>query len=437
MKMRDLQRNTLVSLGIMLFVFAILFVLNYLTWYTSDDYAYRYVFQPMPSESMERVDGIGSIIRSQIIHYNTWNGRFIAHSVVQFFMQFDKIIFNIFNSLAFVLLGFLVFCLVSSVTGKKCSNRILILVYLLLWLLIPSFGQTVLWVSGSGNYLWMSLLYIAFILFITKQYNTSAVTVISAIVLGFLAGATNENSGPAAIMIASLFVLYECIVHKRISAWKILGVVACAVGSYMIITAPGAQRFGGIIITSAVIKSHFINAFNVNVQLFALAYVLLACVLTIILDIKRVGSFALASILILMLGHFAAIYSLIFSPYIANRTLFGSAVFLVSSIAIAISYLDGYKYFNRACLFLLSLISLAYIYFAFSDIYKSHTEVAANIKLIEKASPGSDVDIKMLSNPKTTYNPYYGTSNVNTNSASWFNSWMATYYDVRSITGHR
>ncbi len=39
--------------------------------------------------------------------HEIWNGRFVAHSLVQFFMQFDKPIFDIFNSIAFIIIGML------------------------------------------------------------------------------------------------------------------------------------------------------------------------------------------------------------------------------------------------------------------------------------------------------------------------------------------
>ena len=153
----------------MVFVFVLNFVLNHLTHYTSDDYAYRYIFEPhLPSANPEKIDGIFSIIKSQILHYQLWNGRFVAHSIVQFFMQYNKVIFNLFNSLIFILLGYIIYFIIKKVSNINNKVETFFFIFTLLWLFTPEFGKSVLWLSGAGNYLWTSIIYSSFLLFNLK-----------------------------------------------------------------------------------------------------------------------------------------------------------------------------------------------------------------------------------------------------------------------------
>ena len=79
-------------------IFILIYILNYFTLYTSDDFVYRYIYKDsMPTGNEETVKNIFDLITSQVNHWEIWNGRFTAHSIVQIFMQFDKLYFNIFN----------------------------------------------------------------------------------------------------------------------------------------------------------------------------------------------------------------------------------------------------------------------------------------------------------------------------------------------------
>lgn len=72
---------------------------------------------------MEKITTL-TIPYSMYNHYMNWNGRFVAHSVVQYFMQFDtKLVFDICNSLIFVVLLLLINKFATKLSGKKimCS----------------------------------------------------------------------------------------------------------------------------------------------------------------------------------------------------------------------------------------------------------------------------------------------------------------------------
>ncbi|MDK8541705.1 MAG: DUF6056 family protein, partial [Enterococcus faecalis] len=86
-----------------------IFLLNQKTGYTSDDYSYHFFYESyLPSKYPKEINNFWDIIHSQYNHYHSWNGRYVAHTIVQFFMQYDKLLFNILNSLAFVALLFII-----------------------------------------------------------------------------------------------------------------------------------------------------------------------------------------------------------------------------------------------------------------------------------------------------------------------------------------
>lgn len=99
-------RKSLVSyLLVCSLIFILIYILNHFTLYTSDDFVYRYIYKDsLPTGNEEKIKNIFDLVTSQVNHWAIWNGRFTGHSIVQIFMQFDKVYFNIFNSIVFVLL---------------------------------------------------------------------------------------------------------------------------------------------------------------------------------------------------------------------------------------------------------------------------------------------------------------------------------------------
>ena len=101
-------------------MFVMIFVLNKRTLYISDDFLYRFEFRPGMASNveLEPVNGFLSLLRSQYYHYSLWNGRFVAHTIVQFFMQFDKWVFNVFNTIVYLVLVLLILKI-----GRYVANK--------------------------------------------------------------------------------------------------------------------------------------------------------------------------------------------------------------------------------------------------------------------------------------------------------------------------
>ncbi|WP_270344386.1 DUF6056 family protein [Lactococcus petauri] len=435
MMLRKNKENLLVIL-MMVFVFVLNFVLNQLTHYTSDDYAYRYIFEShLPSANPEKIDGIFSIIKSQILHYQLWNGRFVAHSIVQFFMQYNKVIFNLFNSLIFILLGYIIYFIIKKVSNINNKVETFFFIFTLLWLFTPEFGKSVLWLSGAGNYLWTSIIYSSFLLFNLKTQKSNLFTCTIAIFLGFISGATNENSGPAITLVIILLIIWKYLSSKSLDVWRIVGVFSSFVGYIIMISSPGSQKRGHQEIDFNLLKDRLVHVYSESVSHFFFAYLILILFLFILIYQNNHSKSNFIFITIMLIGHFASIFCLILSPEQPLRTLFGSNVLLIIAIIYLLNSISGFILLRRYLSISLVIVSVIIYCYAFNDIYKSHKEVDNQIRIIETSDPNKEVKVPLLTPPHSLYNPYNGTAYLSKKPNAWFNLWMAEYYNVSSIKG--
>ena len=147
--------------------------------YFGDDYVYAFIWpgQPMSiplPDTAERVSCLSDILISQWKHYLTWGGRTPAHILVQFFVWQGKPLFNFVNALVSLLLVLEIYWLsnrgVVSIDKLKIGHCVGIV--LLLWALTPVFTDVFLWLSGTCNYLWMTVFLLGFLIpYVKKFYN--------------------------------------------------------------------------------------------------------------------------------------------------------------------------------------------------------------------------------------------------------------------------
>lgn len=198
---RKIKNGEIIYISICLIVFISIFVLNQKTIYTGDDYMYRFFFiKSRPQETTQVLEGLSKLPQSLWNHYQNWNARIVAHAFVQFFMLFDKLVFNICNSLVYLSVGFLLLFHIEP-DLKKWHPGWLAIIYISTWFFFPHFGLSVLWLSGSCNYLWMCTIQLWFLLYY-KRYTDYPETekrlwikTIGITFLGFLCGWSNENGG--------------------------------------------------------------------------------------------------------------------------------------------------------------------------------------------------------------------------------------------------
>lgn len=129
---------------IIFFVYILFKQLNDYTGYSADDYLYHFFFQgEWPTKHLRGIHNLLDLIQSIQIHTRINNGRFVAHIGVQLFMQFPKSVYNIANSIVYILVGLLINV---HVFGKFKNFRVsyLALTFALMWVCLPDFGTSIL-----------------------------------------------------------------------------------------------------------------------------------------------------------------------------------------------------------------------------------------------------------------------------------------------------
>lgn len=238
---------------ILTLIFLIMLGLNYLMPLCyGDDYVYAFIWPgqsmyiPLP-DAVERISGFYDIIVSQWSHYLTGNGKAPAHLLVQFFVWQDKLIFDVFNSLVFVLLILEIYWIsnMGVVSLNNINLTILCAIFFFVWAFTVNFAGVFLWISGSCNYLWMLVVLLSFlVLYVRKYYRMNEITIRSGLAKylifawGILAGWANENMVCWLIVVLGLWFLKNRE-KEDIEIWMWYGYIGLCIGFVLLICAPG------------------------------------------------------------------------------------------------------------------------------------------------------------------------------------------------------
>ena len=233
-------------------VFAgIFFVRTILMPLAYDDYAYAFIWDGAHDgnlqmmmigspevETRERVDSFGDIFDSMWSHYFTWGGRIFAHSLVQFFMWIGKPAFDVANTLIFIALVLSIIKLAAA--QVKLSRNVLLWIFFSLFILSAWSMTTMFWLTGSCNYMWMSLVQLIFLVPYVNalRLNSSPQKFWLIIPLGLMAGWSNE-AGALATICLTIFLMKLCKARKIFRSWMTAGLIAMAISCAFMMFSPG------------------------------------------------------------------------------------------------------------------------------------------------------------------------------------------------------
>lgn len=434
-------------------VFVIMLYCNFHTSLIADDYAYLYD-STYSFVTFSRITNVFQIFPSMQYHRAVVNGRVISHFLVQLFLMMPKWVFNIVNSLVFVLELFLIYKSASAVenhAGKLVKILTALFAFSSIWLLQASFGQVNLWLDGSINYLWaatLAVLYIySYILIVIKGKSPrSVLNKILFLFLSFIVGAYGENTGGAMLIFAAGMILWQHITKRgfRTSGYMtLISFAATLCGFIFLVTAPAefSNKVGDstslfdIPTLLAKLSMLFIEAKPLLV-LFIGAAILwcVALALKVNRDVMYVSG-------LLYISALAALLCLVLGSSLEPRTFFLTTVLLTLVCALLIISVAGNKKAENALCLLYTLCFVLvmpyYVYTGVKDISKTYA-ITSDIEqhIISCAENGVrdvciDVDGMILC--ETEYSPVYGLLYLAQEPNTWPNIYMAKYYGVDSI----
>ncbi|MBR1397071.1 MAG: hypothetical protein IJ563_06020 [Selenomonadaceae bacterium] len=355
-----MQKKIPVRAIIVFFTF-IFFIRNLLLPLVSDDYSYAFIWNGEGGGNIsygitgnfERVTSFYDIIISQWSHYFTWGGRTIAHFIIQFFVWTGKFFFDIANTLVFVLMIFLIYWLsYGQIQIKKLSRITIIWIFFCIWICIPEWVSTMLWLTGACNYLWMAVLQLLFLMpYVLQLYGHQSLSLQKKLIplIGFIAGWSNEAGGFATLFLAVLITIL--IKSKNIfQNWTIYGLISFTVGYLLLILAPGNLARMSIVHTD----------FNWNVSLLidnlkgpfcsVLSSELLLFVPIIYYLCRRTNTlFSTDEILILMFTAAGLVVpiAMLVSPEFPQRSCFTSPILLLIASNVALRLIFDNKLYPK------------------------------------------------------------------------------------------
>lgn len=457
--------------------FVLIFIFNVLTPMMTDDLFY--------SRTVSEASSIRDLFAQEYTQYMTWTGRSVCHMILRLFLLTDKMVFNVANSVVFVLLTLLIYWNVEH--KRKYDTPVYLLINLLLWMFGVVFRQTVLWETGACNYLWGSAIIMSFVTLYRyglkresaswkrdeKKEGSSAPKsgcslnrgnglkhpVLWAVflpVLGVLAGWCNENSSGGGLLMVLLclgFYLYEQKKNnsgsgRALKPWMVTGLIGQAVGLAFMVLAPGnavraaarEEEHSGLLgymarfqkITLAV-RENFLILLIIGLLLFIIVYYQKK-------SWKALWAYSRNGILWSFV-FLATCYALVMTAEPQARAYFGAGVFL--TIAVVQSFVDVEE---REAIFAslktgMISVMLLVMFFTYMDsganlarIYREYNE--RDVYLTQKAEEGvTDVTVPMLRPDfETKYSDGYN-SDIQEDPGYWVNVAYASYYGFNSVSG--
>lgn len=416
---------------ILFLIFLSMLLLNFLTPYIADDINYKYIWG-----TNNRVHNLLDIAVSQYNHYLTWGGRSVAHSIAQFFLIFPKWLFNIMNALCYTTIIYLIYNLA---TNKK-HRFLLILIHLLIYFIVPYFGEDFLWLIGSCNYAWTLLIMLLFLSTYEKNNKKdNTIRIILMFLFGIISGWTNENTAIGVFTIVLLLIIEEKLNKEKIQKWKISGLVGNLIGIIILILAPGNYVRKSITESNSnffiTILKRFIDC---TISLFNNAWPLLILLLILYSyyiykkrkpNVKSYNYIA---------GSLISIYAMILSPQFPERAWVGIICFLIISIIIL---LDKVLEEERLVKFICIDIIIVLLCCFFVDYYHLAVDLMNYDKVLNyrKTYIKNHKDKKTfkfkgyeINNKKSPIHGYDLTNDKN----NWLNQAQAKKYGVKYIIGY-
>lgn len=433
---------TVAAAGILILIF------NVLTPMMTDDLFY--------STAVSEATSFWDLVMQEYQQYMTWSGRSVSHLLLRCFLRMDKMVFNVANSVVFVLLTLLIYWNVEH--KKRYDTPIYILINLLLWIFGVVFRQTVLWETGAFNYLWGSTIIMSFItayrygLKHAGELKAPALWAIFMPILGVLAGWCNENTSGGGILMVWICLgiyLYEKRGEvKKIRLWMITGLIGQVTGFLFMILAPGnalraatkeeehsgwfayLSRFQKITLA---VRNNFLILLIIGLLLFIIIRYQ-AESWKAVWNLSRYG-------ILWAFVFLATCYALVLTPEPMPRAYFGAGIFLTTAVTNFFVDVSAKEKIFASLKTGLIATMLLIMFFTYMDsganlarIYREYNE--RDIYLTQKAQEGvTDVTVPMLRPDfETKYSDGYN-SDIQEDPSYWINVAYASYYGFNTVTG--
>lgn len=471
---------------VLLFLFILIWFLNLCTPLICDDYVYSFIWQDDAmgvalSESANRVNGLADIFYSQWKHYFSWGGRTVAHFLAQLFLWLGKDLFNFLNAGCFILLLLEMQWIINE--GRvffDVSAKDVLWDFGAIWIFTIYLGDIFTWLTLSCNYLWTTVIILAFFIVFERNYFTAEdscfknnrISSMLFFLFGLFAGWTNENVPCFLILILVFYVFKLYKETNKINWFLVSGLLGMGLGYILLITAPGnyvryIRQVEDHIVTPGISLVEDNLHVLANIFLFRLIMIYYA-VRNLIVISQDIVSTAYQKLLNISLSFLflslASSVVMVFSPYFRYRSSFPSLIFLIISVNIVrrVRSLEGLGVqntavrmakFKRMTKKVIFVIASAYLVVTLSaSLYVGTMQYQQTQKMmnsIENSKQNlSDKVLTVRERPVLIDKYYFETTvitgghltypySLTTDENCWINRDVARYYGIKSIRAEK
>lgn len=421
--------------------------LNCITPYYADDYSYMFTYAA--DAPKERITNLYELYLSQLNHYKVMNGRAIVHTLVQLFLMSGRGIFNLFNTVVNISLGFAVYFAAHG-TFRRFRPLRLFAIYALIWLALPDYGQSCLWLTGSINYMWTALAALVFLLPYRSDSGGGEHKWLRAVgmpLLGVLAGWSGENACIAAAAGLVLFLLRRKLLGLPFRLWMFTGAAGFLAGAAALFLSPAqalkADNMGGYGSISTWISR------IPSVTLHALEYLwlplLLGLVLLVVSIVQARGrGFAwwlkrYSNAIVWLCCAIVSAYCMCAAPYFPLRAWCCAGILAAATVLSVYAVVEPPKRrmtrsaVYASCALVCAVCAVTY-FFGCSDILSTRAAVIEREEsiLAQKAAGASDVYARGVTG-SSRYNCFTSEPDLAADPDNWQNAAMALYYGVDHV----
>ena len=347
-----MRKNTVVLVTL----FCLMWYFNFCTPLICDDYVYSFVWQDnsmgaVLTEPVKRINGFTDIIYSQWKHYFSWGGRLVAHFFAQLFLWLGKDLFNFLNAGCFLLLLLEMQWIVNAgkISFNFPSNDILWL-FGAVWIFGIYLGIVFSWLTLSCNYLWTTVILLAFLLVYERHYFYTGGKLLKNnyfyftlfFIFGVFAGWTNENVPCFVILVLGLYLYKAYKEQKEINLFLLVGLLGMVLGYILLVSAPGnfvryARQLQDNIVASGtdLMKENLITLANILlIRLILIYYVLRNLIIIYKAETSELSRKLLNISSAFLFLSLASSMIMLFSPFFKYRSSFPGLIFLVIAAGI-------------------------------------------------------------------------------------------------------
>lgn len=330
----ELYNNAVIVMGIMVLAVGE-WICHRKTPFMMDDLGYATNLR-----TNQPLGSFADVIESQVWHFLKWGGRCVTHGLLQLILMAGEFTADILNMVAVSLLAWMI-CVTAGWRRPFCF----LCASSLLVALNANAKMSMFWQAGTLNYVYSSVWILAFLwpymrLLELPESRDMPLVNLWIPLLGLMAGWSNENMGPACLVVTAGTAAYLAKWQKRkVCFWMVSGSGACLIGSILVVAAPGNfVRASAIekLSLGAFLYDRFFSMLRAGTDYLFPTAVLLAALLlfwTVCMKEKlRPAQWMLLALVILSYG------AMVLSPHYPDRATFGT---MVTCIVLAMSVLKG------------------------------------------------------------------------------------------------